>query len=373
MNIIGYILSIALIVIFALYCSGRVGFYILYILLLAPLISFAMTRLISRFIKIDIDADSILLEKGNVANLKINITNNSFIPTPLIAIKMLDSSNFELEFDSLNLFLFPKERRSFEVKLKAKLCGGSYIGIENVCLKGYFGLYKRKIISESLRMKLGIIPEIIDINYLEDFVKTSSDLSYSDDNSEETSDESSLNFAGFPGYEYREYIPGDPVKRINFKLSAKRDILMVRLDERMTLSKISMIIDPFSNYVGDNAAFVYSHALEVAVSLIDTLVSRDYEVDLSVRLNDGWYQKNIIFGEEMVEIARLLSDYMFEEIGITHNAADRFDAAHSYASSIIYITPRATDYLYSELSKLKSNDKGLVNIYEASFEKGGQL
>ena len=36
-----------------------------------------------------------------------------------------------------------------------------------------------------------------------------------------------------PGYEHREYIQGDPIKRINWKLSSKRDEYMVRLDERI--------------------------------------------------------------------------------------------------------------------------------------------
>ena len=34
-----------------------------------------------------------------------------------------------------------------------------------------------------------------------------------------------------PGYEHREYVAGDSPRRVNYKLSAKKQKLMVRLDE----------------------------------------------------------------------------------------------------------------------------------------------
>ena len=50
-------------------------------------------------------------------------------------------------------------------------------------------------------------------------------------------------FGGFPGYDNREYVPGDPLKRINWKQSAKRNKLLVRLDDEMAARAIHVVLD----------------------------------------------------------------------------------------------------------------------------------
>ena len=45
---------------------------------------------------------------------------------------------------------------------------------------------------------------------------------------------------GLPGYEHRDYVPGDPLRRINYKLSAKRGRIMVRLEESAGVASINI-------------------------------------------------------------------------------------------------------------------------------------
>lgn len=47
---------------------------------------------------------------------------------------------------------------------------------------------------------------------------------------------------GMPGYEHREYVPGDSPRRVNYKLSAKRGKLMVRLDESNGYAATNLLI-----------------------------------------------------------------------------------------------------------------------------------
>ncbi|MBO7395493.1 MAG: DUF58 domain-containing protein [Ruminococcus sp.] len=46
-----------------------------------------------------------------------------------------------------------------------------------------------------------------------------------------------------PGYEHREYVHGDPLKRVNWKLSSKKDKLMVRLDEAVASVQPMIVLD----------------------------------------------------------------------------------------------------------------------------------
>ena len=46
-----------------------------------------------------------------------------------------------------------------------------------------------------------------------------------------------------PGYEHREYVEGDPLKRVNWKLSSKKNKLMVRLDEAASSVQPLIVLD----------------------------------------------------------------------------------------------------------------------------------
>ena len=50
-----------------------------------------------------------------------------------------------------------------------------------------------------------------------------------------------------PGYEHREYVHGDPLKRVNWKLSSKKDKLMVRLDEAVASVQPMIVLDLYRN------------------------------------------------------------------------------------------------------------------------------
>ena len=65
------------------------------------------------------------------------------------------------------------------------------------------------------------------------------------DNDEEA-EEGSVS-GGFPGYEHRGYEPGDPLNRINYKLSAKKRTLMVRRDENTSAQSTDIVIAPGSD------------------------------------------------------------------------------------------------------------------------------
>lgn len=85
------------------------------------------------------------------------------------------------------------------------------------------------------RGKIKIMPNIPDTGSQTELLKATSENASFDDNESE-SDENALGLTGVPGYDHRQYEIGDPLKRINWKLSSKRDELMVRLDEKVTAS-----------------------------------------------------------------------------------------------------------------------------------------
>ena len=85
------------------------------------------------------------------------------------------------------------------------------------------------------------IPQIPDLKANSALFRTvSTAVAAADEESEATPNQSA---SAMPGYDHRDYIPGDSLRRINWKLSAKRRKLQVRQDEPISLARLSVILD----------------------------------------------------------------------------------------------------------------------------------
>ena len=87
---------------------------------------------------------------------------------------------------------------------------------------------------------VAVLPRIVD--YTGPEVPLS--LLPSDDDEDEAQ---SLLTGGIPGYDHRDYVPGDPLRRINYKLSAKKRRLLVRKDENIASQSVDIVLEPGSD------------------------------------------------------------------------------------------------------------------------------
>lgn len=309
-GIIGYLFTAFLITIFALYCSGRVGWFLLLTLVLAPAISILKAVYIRRKLEVSMDVSMVKLEKGNHTKVKIVIKNKSILITPPIKLTMSNNYNFSCREKKVLVYIGPKGKQEIEFDYVARVSGGSYIGIEEVRISDYFGLYSYALKNEDIinsSVKVGIIPEVMEIKDDNPLVKETMVAAFDQGNNEEVIDEASYFFGGFPGFEYREYQPGDPLKRINTKLSAKQDKLMVRLDEKQAVSSIDMIVDPvkinngkynedmYGGMINEELeTLVVANVLETTLGIIREFVWKDFAVNCHYCDKDGWRSISVI-------------------------------------------------------------------------------
>ena len=273
---LGILLSAVIIMIFALYCSARVGYFLLSALILAPgfsvLISFyASSRLILTY-----SISHTTLNKGNTCVLTIELKNSGFLPSPPVDIKIADNPHLTSFRKKIRIYSLPRHEHTERIVFTARLAGGSYIGIEDAVLSDWFRICTFRTNSPSRLFKIGIIPDIIHRDADTDLLESVSDA-YSSDRNDETVNESSFTFNGYAGYDYRPYEPGDPIKRINSKVSAKMGELMVRLDEKQASSLVNLIIDP---YMEKEDALLAQNILESALGICFSLILLDFSVRL---------------------------------------------------------------------------------------------
>ena len=296
--------------IFTLYCSGRVGWFLLFALILTPLFSVLLTYLSKNSIVIEASLNHDLMSKGEHCILNISLHNKGFLPCPPVTVNLTGGPGIIPSDEVISISVLPKRTSHASIVFTAKLAGGAMIGIDSIILSDWFKICSSKLDDAGqFIFKAGVIPDIIRINTATDLL-LSVHNAFAADKNDETVDETTILSGGFPGHEYRDYRPGDPLKRINSKLSAKRDKLIVRLDERQASSNITLILDPFMSKPDPELS---QAVLEETSGMILSLINLDFSVTFYYLENKKWICEKIFSEEALILLSRKLAFHLFSD------------------------------------------------------------
>jgi hypothetical protein len=124
------------------------------------------------------------------------------------------------------------------------------------------------------RISVGVIPQIPDIKASSSLIRSIANVVATTEN--EDDNETAMLFSSntVPGYEHREYVRGDALKRINWKLSSKKDMLMVRLDEATASVQPVVVLDLYRKpeAVPEEAIIVEEKLISAVFGLLTTLI-----------------------------------------------------------------------------------------------------
>ncbi len=295
----GYLCAIGIAVIFMLYMDGAIGVMMLAFLFLMPILSFIMTQLVRKKIRVTLKLpDSAAKQRQQTA--VIVLEKDTVLPLPFLRMTLRADAHFapvspnahalpqrpadtnslsgrrayakwrrqkklQLTPDVLPLCLSLGTARAAEyrIPLTTRYCGAGEVSLENMRLSDYFAMVRFKVPLQC-RETLLITPDIPELKANANlFRSVSTAVAAADEESESTPLHSA---SAMPGYEHRDYIPGDSLKRINWKLSAKRRHLMVRQDEPVALARLSVVLD----FRRDSRALPMEQRLKTEEQLIET-------------------------------------------------------------------------------------------------------
>ena len=380
-GITNYLMSVALALIFALYLSGRVGWFLMAAFLTAPIISLVLTALFRSRIYLSIEGGAMTVSKGDSAELDIIISNGFFLPSPPLQLEIFDSDGAKAECSKYTCYVMPMTEEPVTASYHARICGPHAIGVKSIVIRDYFGIFTFKLKNidmDELRTDLNIMPEIADIPFTSRIFRQASELSAMADDSEDTVSSTNVTFGGFPGYDSREYVPGDPLKRINWKQSAKKGTLLVRLDDEATASSISVVLDGVYEEATDPKLFHSSDkllgnsldelkelagqwAMENSLGMVRAFVRHNYSVTYFYMGNDGWQSANIADENELTQIQTNLaaSSYM-KQAKFPRFPSDEISGLKGSVS--VFFTPYCSNELYAQLSEyMGSKGKGEIS------------
>ena len=246
-----HIFSIAaiafLLYIFTFYVDGEMGMILITSMLAAPLLSLVLTLYGRKRIKVSFDCEAYVKKNAELL-IKVRVEKEGRIPLPFVEIVPFVSAGFKPVDKIYRLSLVREDLAEFTIPVTAEIGGNAYASIKQVYSCGFLGFIRFKTKLELPQPKsIGIIPEIPEIKASSMLFRSIADTVMTSENDEENDTALLFSANTAVGYEHREYTNGDPLKRINWKLSSKKQKLMVRLDEAASSVQPLIVLDLYRN------------------------------------------------------------------------------------------------------------------------------
>lgn len=237
-NRIFYAFLFILSLIFVYSYGGRAAYALLYTVLFLPVLSFAYLLILYRSFKYVLHIDEKVIMKGDTVNLTVTADNKSILFYPLI---QMNFNDFKLsgtaQQASGKFFLSPFSKSSFMFQAECKYRGRYFIGIDTVIFVDFLGIFKLTRKKEATT-PVTVFPKVIFLenpDNANDFSSHALPLS-------RQYDEDMVMIS-----DIRNYVYGDPVKRVHWKLSAKRGDILVKNYEKTMEAQTLILLDVKKN------------------------------------------------------------------------------------------------------------------------------
>lgn len=273
---------------------------LLLVTLALPLILFLLLLLARVLTKITVEPPSSLATKGQAVSLKFHIRNRSFVALPSVRVKVTYNGAFsnEPEFTEITFPLHALTKQTAFCDITSEHVGVVKVKVEDILLHDYFRLFTLKIKVRE-EYEITFLPEILPVSMeirpntlLGDDSDVFSKTKKGDDPSEV--------------FDIRDYVGGDKLNRIHWKLSSKQDNLMVK-DYSLPLNNDIVILAELSSKKGDDKLTDIDTVVETVMCVSNFLCEAEIAHHIS------WYdcKGERFFNEEIKTV-----DDMFTALGL---------------------------------------------------------
>ncbi|MFT3951295.1 MAG: DUF58 domain-containing protein [Oscillospiraceae bacterium] len=301
----GYGLTVVLTAAFGLFFDAQFGFTFLAVLLAAPALSAGMTMAARRGVRVKTSCSQDLVKKGDTVELVVEVENRGFLPVPLAEIKLCCSAHFQAQGEAeFRATLAPKKTLRLTGLFTAAVRGAGTMELSGVTVRDFMGLVRfdlrQREAAAEWTQTAAVLPDVPEAPENTALLQRMLDAAAFEENEETTDSPTAMN--GFPGYEHRPYTPGDPLKKINWKLSAKRGNLLVRLDEQYAGTRQNILLDLRTGQEQD-ALLRQECAAEGVLAILALCVRRGAECNLFYFDRNAW-QSHVVIANSDVEWVR---------------------------------------------------------------------
>jgi hypothetical protein len=331
---------------FALLYPGRTSSAFFYALLLLPPVSLALFALMLHGFKYTQTVDRLTAAKGETVQYRLTVRNRSLLLLPWVEVTFHGSDAvYRKEFSAARLTVPPRGSRDIGIEIPCKYKGVCDIGIKQVKLRDLLGFF-------TFRQEIGklgtlvIYPRIVPLESFPVAMGYDGDARASDRRSRDNAETIS---------EIRKYVSGDRLRSIHWKLSAKREELMVKNFEQTSGAVAELILDAScEGRGGEDALILEDKLVECAVSLAYHFASLSIPTTLHYRADA--FVKNKLSGMGDFQLAyRMLSETQFGGVPPLKDAANLAMSDGVGRKTVVIIASSLNEGLYGDALKLKAS------------------
>lgn len=251
---------------FALLYPCRASSAVFYMLLLLPPASLAFLALMLAGLRYEQHVDRFSAVKGDAVRYKLTVQNRGLMMLPFVEVCFHGGDSvFRNEFAPARLAVPPRGKRALEITLTCKYKGAYEMGLRQLRIKDFLGLFSFRQEMDRLGT-LVVYPRIVPIVTFPMTAGYEGDARATDRLNLENAETVS---------EIRKYANGDRLRSIHWKLTAKREELMVKNFEKVSGASAEIMLDaPPCGRTGEDALAMEDKLVECAVSLAHHFASR---------------------------------------------------------------------------------------------------
>ena len=242
-TVIAIIAVAFLLYVFTFYIDGEMGMILVAFTVFAPIISLFFALYARKRINVSMNCDG-YVQKGSKLTVNVTVEKTGRFPLGIVEITPRASEVFGQDDRFYRVSLARDDKKTFTYSVDAITGGNGEIALDTVYSCGFLGFIRFALTQElPAPISVGVIPEIPQIKASSQLFRNIADVVLTSDEEEENDTALMFSANTSPGYEHREYVHGDPLKRVNWKLSSKKDKLMVRLDEAVASVQPMIALD----------------------------------------------------------------------------------------------------------------------------------
>ena len=210
-------------VVLYIFVNGPMALSLLVGACILPFISMFFLLLVRNNVHINMPEPVTVTKGDKKAERRVEFINSSFLPIPRIDADIIHENlrTGEKKEDRVVLDIAAKGRNTIETYVSSDHCGRVEFEVSGITLYDYFGLFAFKGRMITKKSYCTILPKSHELRIV---------MSSSAANMPEGDRYAKSNTGDDPGetLSIKEYVPGDPVKNMHWKLSQKMDKLLIR-------------------------------------------------------------------------------------------------------------------------------------------------
>ena len=338
-NRITYGIAITAAFVMVYFENGKMSFTFLYAVLLMPIISILLCGLSLYGLSITQTIDKNLIIKGEQTKFHILAVNNGFYMTPALSFKFI-KTHYSIKSDAkdISMALPARSKNDITFDLSCRYRGVYFVGLQSVQALDFLGLFTLNRNWKD-KTQLVVYPRVIEIEHF----PLSMNLLSKSYSRYEVRDEDYSAIS-----DVRPYLPSDSMKRIHWKLSAKRNSFMIKNYENTALNSVVIFWDrTFIKGDEEYTVIAEDKIVEIVVAISYYCLKKKIPVDLFYGADEPLATANL---NEFEKIYACSAHSEFIQGENIENPLSTFLNAQTNQINITVITSRLTEILLDELA-----------------------